>query len=115
MIEEKKAYTLKFSSESYGWNATVVECMFQIIGFLGLKLVGWTLSIFYVVLQPCWSWSTKELNLDILKIEAARWKDTVSKCKCNDEKLAQFWELIILEFHLGETLNVSKEKIRKNC
>jgi len=53
------------------------------------------------------------LNLDILKIEAARWKDTVSKCKCNDEKLAQFWELIILELHLGEMLNLSKKKFEK--
>jgi len=47
-----------------------------------------------------------------LKIEAARWKDTVSKCKCKDAKSAQFWELIILELHLGEMLNLS-EKIRK--
>ena len=72
---------------------------------------------FYVVLQPPWSWSIKDLNLDILKIEAARWKDTVSKCKCKckDAKSAQFRELIILELHLGETLNLSEKKFEKNC
>jgi hypothetical protein len=37
----------------------------------------------------------------------------VSKCKCKDPKLAQFCELIILELHLGEMLNLS-EKFRKN-
>jgi len=88
--------------------------MFQINGVLGLKLGGWIFSIFYVVLQPPWSWSIEDLNLDVLKIEAVRWKDTVSKCKCKDAKLAQFWELIILELHLGEMLNHS-EKVKKIC
>jgi hypothetical protein len=32
--------------------------------------------------------SIKDLNLDILKIEATRGKDTVSKCKYKDAKLA---------------------------
>jgi hypothetical protein len=54
-----------------------------------------------------------ELNLGILKIEAARSKDTVSKCKCKDTKLAHFWELIILELHLGETLNHSEKNSKK--
>jgi len=109
----KKVYILKFSSESCGWTATVVGWMFQIVGVLGLKLVGWIFFDFFVVLQPHWSWSIKDLNLDILRIEAARWKDTVSKCKCKDAKFAQFWELIILELHLGETLNLSKKKFEK--
>ena len=37
---KKKIYILKFSSECCGLNATVVELMFQIVGVLGLKLVG---------------------------------------------------------------------------
>ncbi len=48
-------------------------------------------------------------------IEAARWKDTISKCKCKDAKLAQFWEPIILEMHLGEMLNLSEHFGKKNA
>ena len=93
----------------------MVKLKSQIVGVFGVKLGGWIFSIFYVVLQPPWSWSIKDLNLDILKIEAARWKDAVSKCKCKckDAKLAQFWELIILELHLGETLNLSEKNFEK--
>ncbi len=109
---KKNSFYTKIFSECCSWNVSVVELMVQIVGVLGLKLVGWIFSIFYVVMQPPWSWSIKDLNLDILKIEAARWKDTVSKCKCKDANSAQFWELIILELYLGEMLNLS-EKIRK--
>jgi hypothetical protein len=41
-------------------------------------------------LQLPWCWSIKDLKLDILKIEAARWKDAVSKCKFKDEKIGSF-------------------------
>jgi len=38
--DRKKIYILKFFSECCGLNATVVGFLYQIVGVLGLKLVG---------------------------------------------------------------------------
>jgi hypothetical protein len=54
----------------FGWGAT-----------MGL-FEHFKVFYFYSVFETALRWSIKYLNLDILKIEAARWKDTVSKCRC---------------------------------
>ena len=47
----------------------------------------------------------QDLKLDILKIEAVRYeKILLENANANVQKYAYFWELIILELHLGEAL-----------